>query len=313
MQRTTWVFLAMAVLVVAAPTPSDAEPQPTCKAMCQRFTDCKVPSYTMKCLDNCKQQRVEASEEGRAQLLIGMRASCKQIQQIASVVQSAVDQHQRSSAPTPSTRTEVTAHDGKLRDKELDDAEKQRGARAPARGPVPTRNERAPVRGGEGSTPFRDNSPRPAAGQPQASAQSPSGPAANVYVGCSSVCGRVSQCGVLSLGRCSDLCTRAAADGHRWRIDQASCSEIKMAFVTDKWMCTAQVSVGTRLGNGPWHYSTTSSTGTGNTRDEAGLEAHENCGAMLTTRLSLAESEGEVVNAGTCTVSQCVPPGTPVW
>jgi hypothetical protein len=89
----------MAVLVVAAPAASDAEPLPTCKAMCQRFTDCKMSSYTKKCLDYCKQQGGEASEEGRAQLLIGMRASCKQIQQLASAVQSAVDQHQEGSTP----------------------------------------------------------------------------------------------------------------------------------------------------------------------------------------------------------------------
>jgi hypothetical protein len=70
--RSTWLRLAIAVLVVTAPTASDAEPLPTCKA-CQWFTDCKMSSSTKRCLDYCKQQEYEASEEGRAQLLTGTR------------------------------------------------------------------------------------------------------------------------------------------------------------------------------------------------------------------------------------------------
>jgi hypothetical protein len=50
-----WVLLAVAALAVAAPTASDAKPQATCKAMCQRLTDCKLSSYTKLCLDTCKQ------------------------------------------------------------------------------------------------------------------------------------------------------------------------------------------------------------------------------------------------------------------
>lgn len=71
--RSTWVLLAMAVLAVAAPAASDAEPLPTCKVRCQRFTDCKMSSSTKRCLDYRKQQGYEASEEGRSQLLTGTR------------------------------------------------------------------------------------------------------------------------------------------------------------------------------------------------------------------------------------------------
>ena len=74
--KTTFTVLAMAVLVVAGKA-SDAEPRPTCKAMCQRLTDCKMPSYFQRCLDNCKPH--EASEEGRAQILVFTRYTCDQI------------------------------------------------------------------------------------------------------------------------------------------------------------------------------------------------------------------------------------------
>ena len=69
MKGSIWGLLAIAGLVVAAPTVSAAQPPATCKAMCQRLTDCKMASYTKMCLDSCKQYGYEASEEGRAQLL----------------------------------------------------------------------------------------------------------------------------------------------------------------------------------------------------------------------------------------------------
>src|SRR5690349_17990782 len=97
MTRSIWVPLAIAVLVVTAPTASDAEPLPTCRAMCQRLTDCKMSSYTKTCLDTCKQYKYEASEQGRAQLLTMTRYSCQQIQ--AALAGTDGHQHQR-----PSTR-----------------------------------------------------------------------------------------------------------------------------------------------------------------------------------------------------------------
>jgi hypothetical protein len=76
MARSIWVVLAMAVLV-AAPAASDAEPVPTCKAMCQRLTDCKSAGYTQRCLDTCKPH--EGSEEGRAQIRAFTKYTCQQI------------------------------------------------------------------------------------------------------------------------------------------------------------------------------------------------------------------------------------------
>jgi len=245
--RSTWVLLAMAVLAMAAPAASDAEPLPTCKAVCQRFTDCKMSSYTKKCLDACKQSGAEASEEGRAQLLTGTRSSCKQLQQIASAVQSAVDQHQRSST---------------------------RGAGAPAR-----------------------NATR----QPQGSAES-----------CSSVCGRASQCGVMQFDRCSKMCSGAAADGHHWRLGGASCSEVRNAFVNDKWSCWAEASVGTAVGNMPYNYGTTSLMGAGNTRAEAAHDAVKLCNKFVGLDETIAWSGGESVHAGSCEVTRCLPPGSPL-
>src|SRR4051812_40523174 len=84
-----WLPLAVALLVVGAPSVTDAEPGPTCKAMCQRLTDCKMPSYTKLCLDSCKQYGYEATEAGRAQLLVLTRYTCKQIQAAVAGGQSA--------------------------------------------------------------------------------------------------------------------------------------------------------------------------------------------------------------------------------
>src|SRR5678815_1309006 len=94
-----WVLVAVAALAVAAPTASEAKPQATCKAMCQRLTDCKLSSYTKMCLDSCKQYQYEATEEGRAHLLTLTRYSCKQIQSALG----ATDAHQHQHASTRST------------------------------------------------------------------------------------------------------------------------------------------------------------------------------------------------------------------
>jgi hypothetical protein len=159
MKTTIWVFLTMAV---AAATASEAEP-PTCKAACQRLTDCNMSSYTNMCLDSCKQQGYEGTEAGRAQLLTLTRYSCQQIQS----AMAGTDAHnQRPStrttpARTPSTRApspdEVELD--KL-DKELDDFDKQLGndsaelERRSRGGPKPARGGSAPVRGAK--APARD-------------------------------------------------------------------------------------------------------------------------------------------------------------
>ena len=179
MGRSIWVVLTMAVLAAAAPTVSDAQPQPTCQATCQRLTDCKMSSYTKMCLDDCKRNRLEASEEGRAQMLIIMRLSCQQIQSGVAAMQ-----HQpRSSTPTASARnsstrtpsTSTQADDAAAEldklDQELNDFDQQaaaddaeierrtrgvrgpgRGAGGPARGAgTPARGAGTPARGAGGS------------------------------------------------------------------------------------------------------------------------------------------------------------------
>jgi hypothetical protein len=165
--QSVWVLLSMAVLAVVAPTASDAKPQATCKSMCQRLTDCKMPSYTKMCLDACKQYGYEASEAGRAQLVTFTQYSCKQIQ--SAVGGTDGQQHQgaspRSSAPrNASPRPPSTSAPGNDDAAELDKLEKElndldtqlgkdsdelerrsRGARGPARGAG------APARGAGGS------------------------------------------------------------------------------------------------------------------------------------------------------------------
>jgi len=258
--------------------------------VCQRFTDCKMSSYTKKCLDACKQSGAEASEEGRAQLLTGTRSSCKQLQQIASAVQSAVDQHQRSSTRTPSPRNLMRTGSNDDAD-ELDqldnDSEESRGVRGPGRGAgAPARGAGAPAR----------NATR------QGSTQS-----------CSSVCGRASKCGVMQFDRCSKMCAGAAADGHHWHLDEgASCSEIRKAFVNDKWSCRAEASVGTAVGNMPYNYGTTSLLGAGNTRAEAARDAVNLCNKFVGLDETIAWSGGESVHAGSCEVTRCFPPGSPL-
>jgi hypothetical protein len=99
-----WILLTMAALAVAAPAASDAKPQATCKAMCQRLTDCKLSGYTKMCLDSCKQYGYETSEQGRAQLLALTRYTCKQIQSALGATDAHQHQHAspRTSAPPSS-------------------------------------------------------------------------------------------------------------------------------------------------------------------------------------------------------------------
>jgi hypothetical protein len=154
----------MAIVAVAAPAVSDAEPRATCQAACQRFTDCKMPSYTKMCRDECKRNRYESSENGRAQLLTMTRTSCQQLQGAAAG-------QQRSSTPTgsarnASTRTSPASTQGGDDMAELDKLEKElneldqqlgndeaelerrsRGVKTPARGAAgPARGAGAPSR-----------------------------------------------------------------------------------------------------------------------------------------------------------------------
>jgi len=149
MGRSIWVVLTMAVLAVAAPTVSDAQPRATCQAACKRVTDCKMSSYTKMCLDDCKRNGLEASEEGRAQLLTVMRLSCQQIQSAVADM----EHQQRSSTPTTSVRNSSTRPPStSTQDDDADDEaelerleRRSRGVRGPARGAG------APARGAGGS------------------------------------------------------------------------------------------------------------------------------------------------------------------
>lgn len=277
-----WVPLALAVFVVAAPTVSGAEPAPTCKAMCRRLTDCKMPSYTKLCLDSCKQYRYEASEAGRAQLRVLTRYTCKQIQAAVAGGQSAT--------PTAPARTPSRAESD---DDDDDEAELD---------PAPPRGAGRPA-GGR----------RPAQSGPQGSVPSGGGgPAASGIRGCSPVCGRISQCGLMAFDRCDQLCEGAASNGHHWEIVRNTCSEIKKGFVSDEWLCRAEASIGLAVGSGPFSYSTELQLGNGKTRDQAANLAMKNCNEMLSERESVATLGEQRVDAGTCQVTQCTPPGSPL-
>jgi hypothetical protein len=316
--KTTFNLVAVAVLVVAAPA-SDAEPRPTCKAMCQRLTDCNMPSYVQRCLDNCKPH--EASEEGRAQILAFTRYSCEQIRN--SIPGANKHQPQRSptqsgSARNPSTRTEGTAADDGL-DRELDDAERQRGndedddrrsraVRGRGAGGAGTtpRGAGAPARGADGSR-------RPAAGRSSHSGDN-----------CAPVCGRFDQCRLWKYDSCMGYCSSNTVDpAKNLSAAQWSCSRL------GAWMqqlgvsgsssrgdsrnsgnsggvtCTAEASLGTTQGNMPTIYRTISAMGNGPTRGAASVKALKDCGALVGNAQSLAWLSGEQTEGGNCAISRC--------
>jgi len=284
--QSLWLLLAVAALAVVAPTASDAKPQATCKAMCQRLTDCKLSSYTKMCLDACKQYGYEASEEGRAQLLAFTRYTCKQIQ--STVGATAGNQHQRASTPTPPTRgssarppAPSTPYEDDY-DDDYDDAS----------GPMASGQRSYQQAGGNDSA--------------QTSSQGPG-------TSCSWVCRRLSECKLMSAQRCGEMCSIAASNGQPLRIDRESCAEIKKAFVTTKWTCFAEGSSGYAYGNGPWNYRTQSMQSTGRTRDEAALAAARDCNALMGVSTNLSNLDGAAVDSGDCKVTKCFPPGSPLY
>ena len=72
------------------------------------------------------------------------------------------------------------------------------------------------------------------------------------------------------------------------------------------FLCTAQGSMGTAYGDGPWSYSTETAYGGGPTRDVASLKALEDCNAMMSMSASLAISSGQKRDGGTCDVVDCI-------
>ncbi len=301
MKRSIWVALAIAVLVVAAPTPSDAQPPATCKAMCQRLTDCKMASYTKMCLDTCKQYGYEASEEGRAQLLTLTRYSCQQIQ--STLAGTGGHQPQRSS-PRPGSgrnpaRTDSNDDEMDQLDNELDDAEMQRGGAG------------APARGAEGSTPIRGNSRRPAVGSSSHSGDN-----------CAPVCDRFEQCRLWKRDSCMGYCSSNTVDPAKNLLaSQWSCPKLGAWMQSlgvsgsssggdsgnsGGWTCTAEASVGTANGNMPMIYSTKSAYGNGPNRGAASVKALKDCGALVGAALNLAWLSGEQTEGGNCVISRCM-------
>jgi hypothetical protein len=265
--RSTWALLAMAVLVTAAPAASDADPQPTCKAMCQRFTDCKLSSFTNKCMEYCKQEGYESSEEGRAQLLMGMRASCPQIQQISSAVQSALDQRQRSSTrnPPPRAPTRSGSYDDAVDD--------------------------APVR-------------RPAAGRSSHSGDNCAPVCSRFeqcrlwnYDRCIGFCSANTTDPAKNLSAAQWSCPKLEA----WMQQLGVSGSSSRGGVT----CTAEASVGTTQGNYPTIYRTITAMGNGPNRDAASVKALKDCGALVSTALNLAWLSGEQTEGGNCAISRC--------
>jgi hypothetical protein len=312
--KTTSTLLAMAVLAVTAPMASDAEPRPTCKAMCQRLTDCNLSSYVQRCMDNCKPH--EATEEGRAQILAFTRYSCEQIRN--SMPGAKGHQPQRSStqggsARNPSTRTDA---DDEL-DRELADAERQlgndenerdrrRGVRGPVRG---AGGAGAPARGAAGSR-------GPAGGRSSHSGDN-----------CAAVCGRFDQCRLWKYDSCMGYCSSNTVDpAKNLSAAQWSCPKL------GAWMqqlgvsgsssrgdsrssrnsgssggvtCTAEASLGTTQGNMPTIYRTISAMGNGPSRDAASVKALKDCGALVGAAQNLAWLSGESTEGGNCVVSKC--------
>ncbi len=281
MKTTRWVLVMMVVLAVAAPAAVDAKPQATCKAMCQRLTDCKLDSYAKQCLDVCKQYGYEATEQGRAQLLVLTQYTCKQV---ASAV-GATDAHPPQPAPPRSSPPRSSP---------------------PPRAPSPSN----PYDGDDAD----DDAPRPTAGGHDRGPRSYQAASGNdLGDSCASTCRRATECNVVpSAQRCGRFCASMASSGHPLRLGRASCAEIKKVFVTDEWMCWADGSTGSAYGNGPMTYGVKSIAANAKTRDEAAVKALRSCNALVGADQSLSNLSGATTDNGMCRVSRCLPPGSPL-
>ncbi len=276
-----WVVLVLSALAVAA----DAKPQPTCKAMCQRLTDCKLGSYTKMCLDTCKQYGYETSEQGRAQLLVLTQYTCKQIQSALGAGDPHPHQHASPRSPSPPRPG------------------------SPSRPPAPSNpydDDDDFDDGGGGAT-----GPAPSGRGPQ-SHQATSGDSPS-DTSCAWVCRRLTECKLTTAQRCGDMCSMAARNGKPLRIGRESCPEIRKAFVSSTWTCWAEGSSGYSYGNGPWEYQNTSIPADGRTRDEAALAAQRGCNALMGAGNNTSWSSGAAVDSGDCKVTKCFPPGSPLF
>src|SRR5262245_17423889 len=122
--RTISALLTMVALAVAAPAASHAGPQATCKAMCQRFTDCQMSDYTQTCLDACHRSGYEEFEEGRTALLTLTRYSCQQIRSTAAGTDGGQPQPSSTrTASPPNASRQISRTDAPMR--ELDQLQKK--------------------------------------------------------------------------------------------------------------------------------------------------------------------------------------------
>jgi hypothetical protein len=269
MGRSIWVLLAMAVLVVAAPAASDAEPPPTCKAMCQRLTDCKMPSYTKRCLDTCKPH--EASEEGRAQIRAFTRYTCQQIQ---SAMAGADDQSQRSSTQSDSAPG---------------------GAGAPARGPI-RGNSRRPA---AGSSSHSGDNCAPVCGRFEQCRLWK-------YDSCMGYCSSNTVDPAKNLVASQWSCPKLGAWMQQLGVSGSSSrGDSRNSGNSGGVTCTAEASLGTTLGNMPTIYRTISAMGNGPNRGAASVKALKDCGALVGAAQNLAWLSGEQTEGGNCAISRC--------
>lgn len=72
------------------------------------------------------------------------------------------------------------------------------------------------------------------------------------------------------------------------------------------WLCTAEGTMRSASEDGQWSYSTERGYGDGPTRDRAYLKALENCYSLLKLAASLGSVSGEIRDAGTCKVVDCI-------
>jgi hypothetical protein len=112
------------------------------------------------------------------------------------------------------------------------------------------------------------------------------------------------------------ISTNSAYPSQPWqRSSQTGVQPILEASLNDyeddtdgEWLCTAQGSVGTAHGDGPWSFSTETARGSAATHDDAFLKAIADCNSLVTTSSTLAMSAGEQRQGGACTVSNCIGP-----
>lgn len=71
------------------------------------------------------------------------------------------------------------------------------------------------------------------------------------------------------------------------------------------WMCTAEASLGTAIGDGPMNYRVKSAVNNGPTKQEAATKALKDCGAIVGAAMAIDGGDSRH-EGGTCEISQCI-------